>query len=228
MSGWIKIHRQMTDWEWYDDQNVFRLFFHCLLKANHKDKQWRGIEIKRGQFYTSLDTLSEETGLANRQIRTCLDKLKSTGEMSSTNMRRGRMVTVVKYDLYQGDVSHNVSDASGSRQASDRLTTATKNDKNDKNENNTCPQSQIVDLYHKALPTLTQVRVMSDKRKSALRSRWREEPDRQNIEWWGKYFNYVSSQGFLVGDGSGWQADFEWLINKNNLIKVIEGKYENR
>ena len=25
-----------------------------------------------------------------------------------------------------------------------------------------------------------------------------------------------------------WKADFDWLINKNNLLKVIEGRYDQR
>ena len=33
MSGWIKIHRKITEWEWYDDVNTFRLFMHLILKS---------------------------------------------------------------------------------------------------------------------------------------------------------------------------------------------------
>ena len=135
MSGWIKLHRKMIDWEWYDDTNTFRLFIHCLLRANHRDKKWRGIEIKRGQFYTSLDTLSDETGLSARQIRTSLDRLKMTGELSSTAMRRGRMITVVKYESYQEDDRQTTAEMSVKCQSNDRLATANKNVNNIKNIN---------------------------------------------------------------------------------------------
>ena len=40
MSGWIKIHRQILEWEWYSDTNTFRVFLHLLLKANHKEKKY--------------------------------------------------------------------------------------------------------------------------------------------------------------------------------------------
>lgn len=134
MSGWIKLHRSMLEWEWYDDINVMRLFIHCLLRANHKDKQWRGIDINRGQFYTSLDTLSEETGLTAMQLRTCFSKLKVTGEVTSSGMARGRMVTVVKYEEYQDDNRLNDSLSTGLQQGSNRVATTNKNDKNDKNK----------------------------------------------------------------------------------------------
>ena len=38
--GWIKLHRQFLEWEWYDEPNCTRVFLHCLLKANHKDKRY--------------------------------------------------------------------------------------------------------------------------------------------------------------------------------------------
>ena len=86
-SGWIKIHRNMLDWEWYLDSNIVRLFIHLLLKANWEDKKWCGILIKRGSFVTSHGSLSEETKLSIQQIRTCLSKLKLTDEIliKSTN-----------------------------------------------------------------------------------------------------------------------------------------------
>ena len=33
MSGWIKLHRKITEWEWYSDANTFRVFMHLLLTA---------------------------------------------------------------------------------------------------------------------------------------------------------------------------------------------------
>ena len=56
--GWIKLHRKFLKWEWYDDINTSRFFLHCLFRANHKDKKWRGTMIKRGQFISSLSKLA--------------------------------------------------------------------------------------------------------------------------------------------------------------------------
>ena len=133
-NGWVKIHRGFLDWEWYDDINTKILFLHCIIRANHAPKKWRGIQIERGQFYTSLETLSLETGLTQRQVRTCFDKLKTTGELTSLAMSRGRMVTVNNYHDHQLDDRLGVSRASVVRQPDDRLVTANKNDKNNKNE----------------------------------------------------------------------------------------------
>lgn len=127
MPGWIKLHRALIDWEWYTDHNTCRLFIHCLLRANFEDKLWRGISIKRGSFYTSLDTLSSETGLSNKQIRTSLDKLIMTGEVASLGMARGRMITVAGYESYQQDDRLTGSQEAGSGQAYGRVGAANKN-----------------------------------------------------------------------------------------------------
>jgi hypothetical protein len=81
-NGFIVVHRSLIDWEWYTDEKVARLFIHCLLKANHADKKFRGKIIERGSFQTSYQMLSDETGLSVRSVRTSLNKLKTTGELT--------------------------------------------------------------------------------------------------------------------------------------------------
>ena len=100
-TGWIKLHRQLLEWEWYDDTNTKCLFLHCLLRANHSDTEWRGHKIKRGQFLTSVDTLTRETGLSVSQIRTSLKKLISTNEIASKSQARSTAITVLGYDSHQ-------------------------------------------------------------------------------------------------------------------------------
>lgn len=35
--NYIIIHRRIMDWEWYRNGNTFRVFMHCLLRANWKE-----------------------------------------------------------------------------------------------------------------------------------------------------------------------------------------------
>lgn len=103
MNGFIKIHRSLLEWEWWDDKNTFRLFMTILLLANWKDKRWHGKVIPRGSFWTSLESLSKKSGLTLKQTRTSLNKLIATGEVASKGANDGRLITVVKYDFYQSD-----------------------------------------------------------------------------------------------------------------------------
>ena len=101
MSGWIKLHRQILEWEWYSDNNCFRLFLHLLLKANHKERRFKGMELEIGTIVTSRDLLARETGLTGQQIRTALNKLISTNEITSVSSSQGTIIQVVNYEKYQ-------------------------------------------------------------------------------------------------------------------------------
>jgi len=100
-NSWIKIYRKFLKWEWYDDINVKVLFLHCLLKANYKDKKWHGIEIKRGSFLTTIRGLAKETGLTPMQIRTALNKLKTTHEITQSSNTNYTVITISNYEKYQ-------------------------------------------------------------------------------------------------------------------------------
>lgn len=135
MSGWVCLHRALIDWEWYDDTNTVRLFVHLLLKANHKPKVWRGEHIPAGSFITGRKALSEETGLSERNIRTCFDKLKSTGEVTIKATNKYSLVTITNWDIYQQKgneaTSKKTNKAPNERPSTDHQPTTTNNDNND-------------------------------------------------------------------------------------------------
>lgn len=89
-----------TDWEWYENTNVFRLFCHCLLHTNLEDRRYCGKEIKAGQFVSSITRISAETGLTESQVRTALKKLKDTGYISTKSTNKCTMYTVNGYEKY--------------------------------------------------------------------------------------------------------------------------------
>ena len=142
--GWIKLHRALMDWEWYDDIITRGIFIHCLLRANHTDTNWRGIELKRGQFVTSLKHLAEENGISLQTLRTHLKRLKSTRELTIKSTNKNSIITVCKYESYQSEKSE--ANTQTNTQANKQLTsnqqatniqlTTDKNDKNNKNVNN--------------------------------------------------------------------------------------------
>lgn len=127
MDGWIKLHRQILQWEWYDDANVFRLFIHLLLHANHDDLIWRGVKINRGQKFTSIQHLAKELKISDKGIRIALSKLKKTGEIDIKGASNGTMITICKYDTYQL-VLEAEGRATGQTKGKRRATN--KNDKN--------------------------------------------------------------------------------------------------
>jgi hypothetical protein len=134
MSGWIKLHRQLIDWEWYSDPNVVRLFIHCLLKANHSQKTWRGIKIEKGQFVTSMNKLSNELELSVQKVRTAIDKLIITKEIQSKSTNKFTIITICKYDDYQCAGAEKNIPQTDKYNSNNMLLTTTKNNKNNNNE----------------------------------------------------------------------------------------------
>jgi hypothetical protein len=100
-NGFIVLYRSLIDWEWYSDANTFRLFIHCLLRANHKEKKWQGITIERGSFVTSYAHLASELGLTVQNVRTSMGKLKSTGELTHKSHTKYGIITINNYYKYQ-------------------------------------------------------------------------------------------------------------------------------
>ena len=99
MKGYIKLHRKIVKWEWYDDLPTFKLFIHLLLKVNHEDTRWRGQVIKKGSCVTSYAHLSAQTGLSVQQVKTALKHLIETGDVTklSTNKNTLIIVSIVSF-----------------------------------------------------------------------------------------------------------------------------------
>lgn len=136
--GYIRLWRRFLDWEWYDDINCKTVFIHCLLKANFKEKQWRGKSIVRGQFFTSVEALANELHLTTKQIRITLSKLELTGEIIKKGASEGTYITVCNYDNYQ-HIEQTTGQADGEQGASEGQTkgeqgATTNNDKKLKKE----------------------------------------------------------------------------------------------
>jgi hypothetical protein len=134
--GFIALFRQFTEWEWYDDANTMRLFIHCLLLANYKDKKWRGKLIKRGSFITSLSKLAHSLKLSKMQIRNSLSKLKTTGEITHVGTPEYSIITVLNYTSYQDRTTHRITDEQHTKEqtSNTRVTTTNKDNKRDINK----------------------------------------------------------------------------------------------
>ena len=96
-----------------------------------------------------------------------------------------------------------------------------------------CPHNDIIALYHELLPANPRIKVWDGARADSLRARWREDPKRQDLDYWRRYFAHVSASPFLTGkiEGQGGRPflpGLDWLVKASNFAKVIEGRYHER
>lgn len=117
--GFISLHRSILNWEWYRDVNTCRLFIHLLLRANYENRRVRGGTVKRGQVSTTVRKLAEETSLTPQKVRTALEHLKSTHEITYSANPQGIAITIKNYEKYQ-TVTQKVT--SNTRKKSNTLT----------------------------------------------------------------------------------------------------------
>lgn len=128
--GFVVLHRKITEWEWYSDVNTFRVFLHLLLTANHKPSRFRGHPVERGQIVIGRKALARTLKLSEREIRTAIQHLKSTGELTIKTTNRFSIATLTKYAFYQDrktkTTSQATSQATNKRPASDQQATTSK------------------------------------------------------------------------------------------------------
>lgn len=87
------------------------------------------------------------------------------------------------------------------------------------------PFQSIVDLFHSLCPSLPKIRTVTEKRKTDMRVRWKTYPD---LDIFGELFKKAEASDFLTGRNGRWAGcNFDWLLKEANMIKVLEGNYDN-
>ncbi len=138
MEGWVKIHRQLMNWRWWDSDKHLRLFITLLIKANHSETQWRKTTIKPGSLLTGRKQLSKWSGLSERQIRTILRDFEATSEVTIKTTSKFSIITLLNWHMYQDQEKARPGKRPGKRPTSDQQVTTSKNVKEWKEVYGTC------------------------------------------------------------------------------------------
>lgn len=127
--GWIKLHRSFLNWEWWSSSKHVALYIHLILTANYKETKWRGEIIKIGEVLTGLPRLSKATGLSIQNIRTVLNDLKSTQEITVRVTSKFRVITLINYSKYQIINDGLTDELTVNQQTTNRQLTTSNNNK---------------------------------------------------------------------------------------------------
>lgn len=101
LNGYIKIHRKLVQWGWYQDSVVKDVFLHLLIVAAYKDGYFMGHKITPGQAIVGTEKMANELGFSRQQVRTALKKLESTGEISQKSTNKFTIITIENWSEYQ-------------------------------------------------------------------------------------------------------------------------------
>lgn len=92
------------------------------------------------------------------------------------------------------------------------------------NKNNKDLLDSIVTSFNETCVSLPKVTKLSDKRKKKLELRLKDF----SAEDLKAAFEKVEASDFTSGRNGKWNATFDWILEEGNLIKVLEGNYDNK
>lgn len=183
-SGYIRLYRSFLTWEWYTDGITKDVFLHLILTANWEPKKWRGTTVERGQRVYSRASLAREMKVSEQNIRTALNHLISTGEVTNQATPQYSIITIKNYDLYQQATSELTNGQPAPNQPPTNDQPQLKKDKESKND-----KKAIKRTYRAFVPpTLADVIAYCKERGSSV------DPE--------KFFDYFDAGGWTDSRGT--------------------------
>lgn len=216
--------RDILDWSWYQDANTFRVYFHLILTVNYTDTKWRDISLKRGSRIISYATLAGELNMSVQNVRTALDHLCLTGEVTKSSQGKYTVISVNNYDKFQmGNKVSNSMVTSNSQDTNNgikNIKNIKKDKEEDEEEKTSSSVAEVVDMYSQICKSLPSPKVLPDT----------EAHIRRAINFYGidkirQVFESVENTPFLKGEVKDWCADINWIFGDNNIQNILNGKY---
>ncbi|MBU5424977.1 phage replisome organizer N-terminal domain-containing protein [Tissierella pigra] len=133
-------------------------------------------------------------------------------------------------ELPSGNVTDNVTVTEGNEtdieEDKERDIDIDKEEEREGDKTPPVPYEKIKNLFNEICKSYSSIRSLSSKRKEHIRARWKQY--NYQLEVFEELFNNAESSNFLKGQNKrNWKANFDWLINDNNMAKVLEGRYKN-
>lgn len=155
--GWVKLHRQIMNHPFYEEQRVFSRYeawLHLVMMANHADNKTlidgKMVNVERGSFITSVRKLQDRWKWSNTKTVKFLDVLESEKMIVKKSDTKKTLITLITYDIYQGEDEEK-------RHGNDSETTQKRTNKNVKNDKNDKELKKEPKIHYSTNVSLTEV-----------------------------------------------------------------------
>lgn len=144
--GYIKLWRKSLDSGIMGNAPLWMFWCWCLMKASHKKTKcmvgYQEVCLDAGQFIFGRHKAAKTLHLSEQTIKTCLNSLKATNNLTIKSTNKYSIITIVNWDSYQqADFEDNQQSNQQTHQpltsnqpATNQQLTTYKNIKNNKNE----------------------------------------------------------------------------------------------
>lgn len=224
------------------------------------------VVCERGEFITGRNTLAMETGLTADRVKALLRKFQNLDMITTKSNNRFTVLKVVKYDEYQSNFCPaDVQPVSSANAVlpmpvevecpADVQPVSTDNNilNNSLTNVRECASSaekpeqkkpslsceQVVEVYHRVLPEAQSIRILTDKRRTMIRTFWKKAAaaNRQlggsgfSLADWEAYLNYIATNCRWMLEnrpdqrtGRTWRRKaLEYFLNVDVYAKTREG-----
>ena len=185
------------------------------------------------EYILSKFFIKNENGFSQKRIDLEIKKYKSNAKNKSKAGKASAKARQAKASGKVTDVEQVLNTTATDEQLNINHKPLTNNHKpltTKQSNKNFC--QLVADEYNKILgDVLPGAKAISDKRVGLVNGTVKQfkdsDKDFSDIKVWNQYFNFVRESEFLMHGSGNWTANFEFLINKNNVLKAREGNYHN-
>lgn len=249
MQGWVKIHRDLLDNELWSDKPFTKgqAWVDLLLLANHKDKNVligsHTEMVERGSFITSELKLMERWGWGRKKVKLFLNFLESQKMIERNANNKRTAITIVNYGFYQDCDLENEQQKNIKGTAKEQRRDSTGTAKEHKQERKKERMKEYIDtdVSIKQHSIQSIIDAWNQLEPYGIKMIYRINPGSKRctslialLEQFGEEkviqaVDKVKQSDFLQGKTDArFSLNFDWFINPNNFVKVLEGKYDER
>jgi len=248
IGGWFRVERDIIDKAVFEDKSLLQIYIYLRSQAKYMSTEKlidnKKVTLQPGQLTLGSRQLGSALGVSPATAYRLLKKLEKLNEITIHPYKSCSLITmnywptetsksetpskpVIPTD--SGDISpEDETQMKRKRNADETQMKTPIESKKDKKKDIVVPYEEIVELYHAICKSLPKIRTLTDNRKKTIKARWNGSTD-----LFKEVFTVAEQSDFLTGrktsqNNPNWKADFDWLINEQNMAKVLEGKYSNK
>lgn len=195
MSGWVKLHRSVTDSFVFQNPDRLKFWIWCLCKASHKERTQniglQEIVLNPGQFVFGRKKASSELNMEESKVYRLIKTFEKRDKIEVKSNNKFSVVTIVNWTFYQDCEQQSEQQSNNKLTTNQQQSNTNKNVKNDKNVNNKDKESKSKRFTP---PSYNDVLLYCSQRSNSV--------DPQT------FIDFYSSKGWMVGKNKmkDWKA----------------------